>query len=276
MADVIIETQIDELAKLVSERKKITVSDAASLLKTSETQVEEWVRILEDSGYVQLTYPALGEPIIIIKEIKKSDLEKKKGELDDRKDAIEGKTKEFQKKVDVVEKRVQLSAKEFSELDDVLKKKLADLDKSMKVVDKLDDQKKSIEKSSGEMKSQADSVCNQIDQIKSDIVQMENKINDHIKAMEKHDTDVKALDESKKVIEGEIAKLESDIKLIKIIANRPVKVQLTGIKSIFARHKEKAEKVVVSKKKLHAKVLKAKEKVVKKKKSKGLFKFFKK
>jgi hypothetical protein len=108
---------------------------------------------------------------------------------------------------------------------------------------------------------------------------MESRINEHIKAMEKHDTDVNSLEESKKVIESEIAKLEGEIKLIRIIANRPVKVPLTSIKSIFARHKQKTEKISSDKKKLHEKVLKAKTEVTKKKKNikrKSLFKFFKK
>lgn len=66
MGDILIETQIDELSKLVTQRKRVKVSEAAKILKTTESRIEEWVRILEDHGFVKLVYPALGEPEIIL------------------------------------------------------------------------------------------------------------------------------------------------------------------------------------------------------------------
>ena len=56
-----IETPIDELVKLLQERKKITLSDAASLLGVETTKVEDWVKVLEEHGFVELIYPALGD-----------------------------------------------------------------------------------------------------------------------------------------------------------------------------------------------------------------------
>ena len=67
MDDFIIETQIDKLIDLLSKKRKIPLSDAARELNISEGQLEAWVSILEDSGVVELKYPVLGQPEIVLK-----------------------------------------------------------------------------------------------------------------------------------------------------------------------------------------------------------------
>jgi hypothetical protein len=69
MDDFIIETQIDKLIDLLSKKRKIPLSDAARELNISEGQLEAWVSILEDSGVVELKYPVLGQPEIVLKGI---------------------------------------------------------------------------------------------------------------------------------------------------------------------------------------------------------------
>ena len=44
-----IETPIDELVKLLQERKKLSINKAASILGVETSKVEEWVKILEES-----------------------------------------------------------------------------------------------------------------------------------------------------------------------------------------------------------------------------------
>jgi len=69
MSDFIIETQIDKLIDLLSKRRKIPLTDAARELNISESQLEAWVSTLEDNGVVELKYPVLGQPEIILKGI---------------------------------------------------------------------------------------------------------------------------------------------------------------------------------------------------------------
>jgi chromosome segregation ATPase len=279
MADMLIETQIDELARIVAERKKITVREAAKLLKTSESQIEEWVRILEEYGFVELIYPALGEPQIILKEINQKDLTKKKKDLETRKEVVEEKTKDFQKKVDNAEKKIKISNKEFSELEGDLKSKLSELDKNLKVVNKLEGTKEEITKKSDEIKNVADSVSKEIEGIKEEIYQMESKINEHIKSMEEHETNIKDMDEDKKVIENEIMNLEKEIKIVKLLLNKPIKVSVINLKNIFSKHKERSEKISEKRRELHQKTLKMKSVISNKKKEtkhKNFFSLFKK
>jgi predicted ArsR family transcriptional regulator len=69
MDEFIIETQVDNLIDLLNKRRKITLSEAARILNVRESQVEQWVGTLEDRGVVELKYPVLGEPEIVIKSV---------------------------------------------------------------------------------------------------------------------------------------------------------------------------------------------------------------
>ena len=258
MPDMLIETQIDQLAKLVSERKKISVSECAKILKTNETQIEEWVRILEENGFVEMIYPALGEPIIILKKLDVGEALKKKEQIEDKKEQIEDKTKDFQRKVEKIEKSIKSRDEDFSKIETELKRKLNTLEKNLKIADRLEVKKQDVIKKTEEVKSIADSVVREIDDIHNDISQMENKINDHIKAMEEHETDIKGLKKDKEEIENEITGLESQIRLVKIIVKRPIKIPILSLKSIFLKHKQKTENISKKREKLHKRALKIK------------------
>jgi DNA-binding transcriptional ArsR family regulator len=67
MAELIIETAIDKLLKLLREKKKVPISEALRILKVTEPQLESWIGSLEDHGIVELKYPVLGEPEIVLK-----------------------------------------------------------------------------------------------------------------------------------------------------------------------------------------------------------------
>lgn len=64
------ETEVDAFLKLVRERKKISLREAASALGESEVVVEEWATILDRSGLVKLVYPGnpMESPYVVLKE----------------------------------------------------------------------------------------------------------------------------------------------------------------------------------------------------------------
>jgi hypothetical protein len=69
MSDFVIETQIDKLIDLLSKRRKIALSEAARILNVKESILDTWISTLEDRGVVELKYPVLGEPEIVLKGI---------------------------------------------------------------------------------------------------------------------------------------------------------------------------------------------------------------
>jgi len=101
---LLIETKVDRLIKLVRKKGKITVSQAAIALGVDETKIEEWVRILEEHGFVELRYPTIGEPEIIFKEMTEEEIDKKSEKIIKKKVIIEKKAKKIERKVSEVEK----------------------------------------------------------------------------------------------------------------------------------------------------------------------------
>ena len=56
-----VSTPLDRLYRIVLERKKIKISEAAKKFNISEKQVEEWAHILETRGLVEIHYPIVGK-----------------------------------------------------------------------------------------------------------------------------------------------------------------------------------------------------------------------
>jgi DNA-binding Lrp family transcriptional regulator len=67
MGEFIIETPIDKLLELLRKKNKIPLSEAARALNIKETQLDSWIDALEDQGIIELKYPVLGEPQIVLK-----------------------------------------------------------------------------------------------------------------------------------------------------------------------------------------------------------------
>lgn len=126
MAELIIETAIDKFLKLLRERKKVPISEALRILKVTESQLESWIGSLEDHGIVELKYPVLGEPEIILKgEIPEELPEELKA-----KPEMEEKTEE--EPIETVEEKSKKMIEKISEVNEdevkAISKKLEDLE----------------------------------------------------------------------------------------------------------------------------------------------------
>ena len=67
MENNIIETSIDELIEILRKKEKMTISEVANSLKVTQKQLEQWIDVLEEKGIIELKYPIIGEPQIILK-----------------------------------------------------------------------------------------------------------------------------------------------------------------------------------------------------------------
>jgi CBS domain-containing protein len=61
-----ISTKIDEMIKIL-EDGPIETKKLSEILKTPENLVENWAKILEEHGMVEIIYPAIGSPIVKLK-----------------------------------------------------------------------------------------------------------------------------------------------------------------------------------------------------------------
>lgn len=66
-----IETDIDRLMKIIDEKKVVGIDEISKILKISPDRLENWAKLLEDRGLVEIEYPILGLPKLRKKEWKK-------------------------------------------------------------------------------------------------------------------------------------------------------------------------------------------------------------
>ncbi len=55
------ETDFDKLYRLISEKKKLTITEVAQGFNVSRKEAEEWGKILKEQGLIELHYPAVGD-----------------------------------------------------------------------------------------------------------------------------------------------------------------------------------------------------------------------
>ncbi|MDI6738227.1 MAG: hypothetical protein QME12_06990 [Nanoarchaeota archaeon] len=64
------ETDIDRLYKTIGKAEVINITQAAAMFRITKEQAEEWGKILESHGLIELNYPALGELQLCKKKLK--------------------------------------------------------------------------------------------------------------------------------------------------------------------------------------------------------------
>jgi len=58
----IMETDVDKIFNVIREKGKITFDEIAKMFKVNLNTIEEWAKILEDHGLVEVVYPPVGSP----------------------------------------------------------------------------------------------------------------------------------------------------------------------------------------------------------------------
>jgi len=67
MEDNVIETSIDRLIQILKQKNKMNISEAADFLKMTQKEVEPILNILEENGIIEIKYPVIGEPKVVLK-----------------------------------------------------------------------------------------------------------------------------------------------------------------------------------------------------------------
>ncbi|MBI4021542.1 MAG: hypothetical protein HY369_04830 [Candidatus Aenigmarchaeota archaeon] len=62
----LLETSPDKLYRMVKERKRVTIAEAAADFGLEERLIEEWGTILEDHRLVRVHYPPFGKPVLLL------------------------------------------------------------------------------------------------------------------------------------------------------------------------------------------------------------------
>ena len=104
----IIETGVDRLVRLVKERGKIAMQDAAKQLGLSKTVIEEWADFLEEEGIISLEH-SLTKSYLIERKLTKKEVEVKAKEFSGKKDV-------FVRKAEVTTSFLEKEADKFKDV----------------------------------------------------------------------------------------------------------------------------------------------------------------
>ncbi len=103
-----IETGVDKLVEIVSERKKIALEDASKELGVSKDVVREWAEFLDEEGLIGIEY-SLSKTYLVEKKLTKREVEKKSKEYEQKKEA-------FVRKVDTTLKQLEKETSGFEDI----------------------------------------------------------------------------------------------------------------------------------------------------------------
>ena len=206
--NILIETSVDKLVHLVKREGKVTLSRAAQILDVDEQQLEEWVRVLEEHGILELQYPALGEPELVIKRMPQEKIFKRKEKIEKHKEKIEKKVEKFQEKSVEVERRVIQTDRAFKEAEQDLKRKLERVERDLKKMKQYETQRKRVLREADELKRIADMSAQSFSEVELSFEYMDRKINEQLKKMVTHEKEI--AEYSKRVIKIRDGKIIND------------------------------------------------------------------
>lgn len=248
---VLIETSVDKLVILARQKRGITVSEAAKLLGTSEQQVEEWTRILEEHKMLKLEFPVVGPPKIVPVAVSQAKFSKKLEEFRQRKAEIETLAEGYLGQAKDTEKMMNLK---FVPVEEELYERLKKLEGGIKRLDALksmekkmdsdisrfEREKDSILKEGGELEKETSEITKEIDSATATSQDMAADVGEALADMQKQGRSVKVLEGAQKKIENEITALEKEMKIVSALADRSRESFIGKVSGLFTHKKEKA------------------------------------
>ncbi|MEM7825094.1 MAG: CBS domain-containing protein [Candidatus Aenigmatarchaeota archaeon] len=63
ISPISLETEIDKLLQIIQERSSVHVDELSRQLNVPEERIEEWGRILEEHGLIEINYSPIGKPM---------------------------------------------------------------------------------------------------------------------------------------------------------------------------------------------------------------------
>ena len=214
----VIETGVDKLVKLVSDRKKISVKEAAKELGVSVSSIEEWADFLEEEGIISIQ-TQFATVYLVEKKIGKKELKEKvkavKGEKEDFMRRVESSINALQRD----HEEIKLIDSEFRKIRSLLEDNFSKLSKKL---EKLEDFRKShreMEMKRKEIEQSYEKKINDLERkLKDDHKEYEKIIASVEAELERIGDEKKHLDQmkaSEKELEGKVSEINQMISQVK-------------------------------------------------------------
>src|SRR3989338_860551 len=207
----IIETGVDKLVKIVKERGKIALVDAAKELGVSTTVIQEWVDFLEDEGIISVEYK-MTKPFLVDRKLTKKEIESKAKEFENKKDVF---VRKAEVNLSFLEKQageLKSIKSEFDRLKNELGMQLDTVRNDLKELEKYQQARQELQKQIEEQKNGAKT---KMEELANRIVSEQKKYQDLVDSLKKEKEslgrekiEAKSIEESEKVLNRKLAELK--------------------------------------------------------------------
>ena len=208
----LIETGVDKLVRIVKERGKIALADAAKELGVSTSVIQEWVDFLEEEGIISVEY-SLTKPFLVERKLSKKEVDQKSKEFAGKKDA-------FIRKAEVSLSFLQKQAEELkgvkSEFDrikndlglnlDTVRSELRELEKFQQSKQQM---QKQIEEQRQDTKSRMEELSKKIIDEQKRYQELVEDVNKEKIELEKEKVEASSIEGSEALLNGKLKELKS-------------------------------------------------------------------
>jgi len=226
----IIETGVDKLVKLVKDRGRIPLADAAKELGVSSAVIQEWVDFLEDEGIISVEYK-MTKPYLVERKLTKKEVEQKEKEFTGKKDVFVRKAEISLGFLENQAEQLKKAKGDFDKLKselgfnlDSVKEELAELERYHQLKEELG---KEIEAQKSEVKSKIEELTRDILREQRRYMEIVSEVDKERKELLKEKEESKSLEESEKILHNKLAELKE----ITDVVEKKIAGQNTLVKS---------------------------------------------
>jgi hypothetical protein len=172
MAKALLKTGVDELVRLIKEKNKITVSDAAKGLGVSQDAIDEWADFLEEDNVIDIEYK-FANTWLINKKLQKGEIKEKIKNVEAERSIIIRKSESLLNLLDNEGGDITKIKKEFNKIKDEIHSEANSVHDELEELEKYDELKNKVERN---IKNQDKDFKNKITEIGEQTSRMQKKI----------------------------------------------------------------------------------------------------
>jgi len=207
--ELLITTGVDALVKLVKQKGKVELEEAAKALNIAPDTLEDWARVLEEEGIIKVEYKLTKVYIIWVQPTAR-EIEEEKISFEEEKKGLMREIEKTTVELGPEFKKVEELRESFADVYNKLYKRLDELEKTLSPVIST---KEVSEKRFDENLKRISDILSEINQVKTDVADLRKEISQAEKTVSKTKTETSF--EKVKKTEDEIFSLMSELRELK-------------------------------------------------------------
>ena len=217
IGESIIETGVDKLVRLIKDRGRIALADAATELGVSASVIHEWADFLDEEGVISIEYK-LTKPYLVERKLTKKEVQEKAKEFTSKKDVF---VRKAEVNLTFLEKQAEGLKKlkdEFDRLKNDLGLDVDTVKEELKELEQYQQLKLELEKEIQEQKSTAKA---RIEELTSHIIREQKRYEEVVEGVKKSKEEItrereqaKSIEESERLLSEKLNNMKNMISLM--------------------------------------------------------------